>query len=1031
MTLSPYLHGRTGRRVFGGRKRCQLRRKAGRSSLRIVPRLDTLEGRSLPSTFAVTSLGDNGAGTLRQAILSANATPGADAIAFDSTFFTTPRTIALTSGPLTITDSLTITGPGANRLTVSGNNASRIFDIDGPGALTVNLSGLTLSGGRTTSGGGAIAIQDENVTISDSVITGNTATGSNGGAIAEFSPYPSISTLTILRSTISGNFAGGAGGAVAAGNRALVIRDSALSGNSAGAWSGGAIEFNTYDFGSTLSVQNCTFSGNTAVTEGGAINFYAGLNGSLLVQNSTISGNRAGNNGGGIAFHTYLSGALLLQNSTITANTVTGTATGQGGGGIAMPFSRGVTVVSSIVSGNVNANAPDILSPGTAPVDVNFSAIGSAIGFVLSATSGNNLPFGANLNLGPLADNGGANKTHALLPGSPAIDAGGPAAPGTYDQRGPGFARVVCGRVDIGAYEAPAGAPYTFTVTSLADSGPGSLRQSILDANSPAYPYADTITLALTGTINLASALPDLSTNINIQGRGAGLLTVRRGTGGDYRIFTVANSATVSLVGLTISNGDMPGFPQRGGGISNGGTLTLNNVTVSGNSAGDGGGGIYNTGTLVLNHTAVTGNDVGDFGGGIWNSGTLTLNESTVSGNYSALGGGGVVNDGTLTLNNSTVNNNHAWWYGSGGGIRNAGTATISGCTVSGNYADGDGGGIFNAGGGSLTLVNSTVSGNAAYRNGGGVSNSGGGTAMVRNTIVAANTAVAGNWPDFAGAIFSLGYNLIGIGDGANGPRAAGDKVGTIQTPIDPRLGQLADNGGPTKTHALLPGSPAINAGDPAATGDYDQRGPGFARVVGGRIDIGAYEVQTVPGPWVTDTQVNGGAAQRSRVTDITAIFNQVVTFAGSATAAFRVTRIGPGGPTGDVTLAVDLSGSTATRTVARLSFSGGLTEFGSLIDGNYSLTVVSSQVSAGGVPLDGNLDGTPGGDLTMPLFRIYGDVNGDKAVNGLDLAVFRSAFGTVSSDPNYVPALDFDGDGAINSTDLTQFRNRFGVILP
>ena len=178
-------------------------------------------------------------------------------------------------------------------------------------------------------------------------------------------------------------------------------------------------------------------------------------------------------------------------------------------------------------------------------------------------------------------------------------------------------------------------------------------------------------------------------------------------------------------------------------------------------------------------------------------------------------------------------------------------------------------------------------------------------------------------------------------------------------------------------------------------------------------------------------TSVNDGTPQRSRVTTIDVRFTTVVTFAGPLQDAFRVTRTGPGTPTGDVTLGVDLTASTATQTIARLSFSGPLAEFGSLIDGNYTLTVFSSQVSAGGSAFDGNLDGSPGGDLSLNLYRLFGDVNGDKTVNITDLTAFRNAFGATTADANYSPSLDFNGDGVINLTDLTQFRNRFGVILP
>ena len=99
-------------------------------------------------------------------------------------------------------------------------------------------------------------------------------------------------------------------------------------------------------------------------------------------------------------------------------------------------------------------------------------------------------------------------------------------------------------------------------------------------------------------------------------------------------------------------------------------------------------------------------------------------------------------------------------------------------------------------------------------------------------------------------------------------------------------------------------------------------------------------------------------------------------------------------------------------------------------MEGPDRLTVLSAQVTGSGKPLDGDANGTAGEDFTLDLHRLFGDVNGDKAVNGLDLTAFRNAFGTVSADAGYVSSLDFNGDGAINGTDLIEFRNRFGVIL-
>ena len=159
-------------------------------------------------------------------------------------------------------------------------------------------------------------------------------------------------------------------------------------------------------------------------------------------------------------------------------------------------------------------------------------------------------------------------------------------------------------------------------------------------------------------------------------------------------------------------------------------------------------------------------------------------------------------------------------------------------------------------------------------------------------------------------------------------------------------------------------------------------------------------------------------------VTNVTVTFDRVVSFVGQPTNAFKLTRVGPGTPNGDVTLAVDLTGSTASQTIAKLTFSGALTEGVasnlSLIDGNYTLTVLSNQITGGLTS-----------DNVSNLFRLFGDIDGNKTVNGLDLTAFRNAFGTNQGDTSYQPFLDFDGNGAINGTDLTQFRNRFGVILP
>jgi hypothetical protein len=176
----------------------------------------------------------------------------------------------------------------------------------------------------------------------------------------------------------------------------------------------------------------------------------------------------------------------------------------------------------------------------------------------------------------------------------------------------------------------------------------------------------------------------------------------------------------------------------------------------------------------------------------------------------------------------------------------------------------------------------------------------------------------------------------------------------------------------------------------------------------------------------VASAVVNGGATQRSRVTDLTVTFTGLATLPANPADAFRLTRTGPTGLTGDVALVVDLSASTATQTVARLTFGGSLTEFGSLIDGTYTLTVLSAQVTGNGQPLNGDGDGGPGGDFTFGLHRLYGDANGDRTVNAADLTLFRNVFGATTADPTF----DFDGNGVINAADLAAFRANFGAAV-
>jgi CSLREA domain-containing protein len=295
------------------------------------------------------------------------------------------------------------------------------------------------------------------------------------------------------------------------------------------------------------------------------------------------------------------------------------------------------------------------------------------------------------------------------------------------------------------------------------------------------------------------------------------------------------NATTANVTDSTVS-GNSTG--NSGGGI-NATTANVTNSTVSGNSAVGSGGGINAT-TANVTRSTVSGNSAVDFGGGI-NATTANVTRSAVSGNsVGGVGNGGGINAGIANVTNSTVSDNSASFEG--GGIW-ASEANATNCTVSGNTAKFDGGGVFAV---TATILNCTVVENLAHTGGGLFDFPDATLFIVKNTIVALNlTDSTGTSPDVAGAFASQGHNLIGDGTGSTG-FVGSDLVGTSLDAIDPLLGPLANNGGRTKTHKLLAGSPCIDAGDNSLLPPTDQRG--FPRKKDGNgdgaavVDIGAFE---------------------------------------------------------------------------------------------------------------------------------------------------------------------------------------------
>jgi Ca2+-binding RTX toxin-like protein len=351
-----------------------------------------MTGSAQAADFTVSNLNDSGTGSLRQAILDANAAPGADRVLFQSTI----------SGQITLSSELQITGatevlgPGPDKLTISGNNNSRIFYVDIPPAsagTSVTISGLKLTGGREDGGGAAIVTKYANLTVANAVISGNSA--------------PEMGVAAGIANALGG----------------LTVRSSTLSGNSA-TGPGGAI----------YSIHNEASPG-------------------LTIENSTIAGNSA-ETGGGVIFADFMyASPLNIQSSTISGNSATSTLNGAGGLLVAGGNSR--TMVNTIVGDNTAPVAPDINSFEGTTLSASFSLIENPSGALI--TGGPNI-FGIDPKLAPLGDNGGSTPTVALLAGSPAIDKGNSSgvdqrgAPRPFDLKGVPLA-AGGNAADIGAYE--------------------------------------------------------------------------------------------------------------------------------------------------------------------------------------------------------------------------------------------------------------------------------------------------------------------------------------------------------------------------------------------------------------------------------------------------------------------------------------------------------------------------------------------------------------------------------------------------
>jgi hypothetical protein len=870
------------RRLFGfGRIR------ARRSSLPLQPAkwrrtilsLERLEDRIAPATLAVNSTADSTAAsndlTLREAILLVNNGGNAqnalgrsltageagqisgtfgdnDTIQFDPGL--NGQTITLNGSDLTISKSVTITGPGASSLAISGNNQSGTFFIDA--AAPVNITGLTIEEGSSA---GDISNYLGTLTVNSCTIADNTATDLNGNS--DGVGISNNGVLMVSNSTLYGNdtaFLNGDGGT------AYVINSTIADNHGDG-----------LDNMDKAYVINSTLADNQGE---GIVNYFIDDGAVVKLNNTIVAGNASGdlkNLDAGLGIGISGSNDLIGDGSDLSS--LTDSLHGDpllaplgDYGGLTqtmalLPGSPAIDAGSNALAVDANGKPLTTDQRGQPRISGNAVDIGAfeSQGFTITATNGSNQSMLVNGTFArPLTVRVAANNAAEPVDGgvvtftapssgaSAALSAASATISGGLAAVTP-KANASAGSYTITASASGAGTPASFALTNVvgpatlvvnsdadttAASNELTLPEAILlvDNNGNAqaalgraltpgeqnqiwggtFGNDDTIEFdaALNGqTITLSgSALPAISHDVTIIGLGAGNLAI---SGNDQSgIFTIDAGAQVSITGLTIEDG---------------------------NAGNNSGGGIYSSGTLTL--TANTFNNCSASNGGaiFEQQGAVSLSQSTLSNNTASSGAGGgiYVNNGTLRVTASTLVDNSANQYDGGGVFVSSGSVRITNSTFDGNTA-GAGGGLWNYSASALDIVNSTFAGNTSTNYAGGITSYAAVTTLV-NSIVANNGSA-----DLSGS-FAGSYDLIGDGSDLS------SFTNSLQG--NPLLAPLGNYGGPTQTFALLPGSPAIDAGSNALAVDddgkpltTDQRAQ--PRILGSAVDIGAYESQGLEG---------------------------------------------------------------------------------------------------------------------------------------------------------------------------------------
>ena len=674
----------------------------------------------------------SGGCTLRAAVQETNATPGKDGISFPPLSLFHIRDVvelslagagedAALSGDLDITDSLTLTGNGARRTVIDAGGVAlgdRVLDLDPAGSgIDVEITGVTLRGGSVATDGGGIRSKGH-LALTESVLAGNAAGDHGGGLLVDANNAVAELDGVIVRDNRAKRTGAGLGNRGTLTLSRVTVDGNAADGEAGGLWNGGLV-----------TLRGVTLSGNRAAGMGGGQFAGAMTNGgSASLANVTVSGN-VGDPGG-----IHNGGLLRLTNVTINHNT----------GGIFNCTGCGgtVRVANTIVADsgfifNVNCYGA-LVSLGHNLDD------GTGCGFTAAGDLQN-----ANPALGPLALSVGRTRTHALLAGSQALDAGDNASCPAIDQRG--VPRPQGAACDIGAHEAQRRAFFVNSRVDDVDANPGdgvcqtavpgqcTLRAAVIEAN--ARPGPDLIRFRIDGMFPLILSGAgedrsftgdlDVTEDLTVVGRGPSRTRVGGlGTRLADRVLHVHNGAhpglTVQVAGLTIERGQLPSGEQGGG--------VLVGDLLDGTPA-----------SLVMDDAVIRDNTLGSLstGGGVNNNGQLELHDAVVQSNRASSGGGIFAGlDAVSTFRTVTVSDNTASDDGGGVYLAPRSLSTISGATAARNTAAFDGGGVWN--GGDLTLSNSTVGHNSGGRWGGGIYNDNDASASVGTSSLSVNSAHVG-----------------------------------------------------------------------------------------------------------------------------------------------------------------------------------------------------------------------------------------------------------------------------------------------